>query len=152
MPIFTPNEEAGFTLVEMLVVLFLIGLAAGAALLTIGGSSANSGSQAEIFASRIAALRDRAVVEGRPLALWVRASGYGFEKREAAKWQPLNSKPFATTNWQTPVRANIVGGQMVRIAFDASGIPSAPLDIVLTGNAKSMRVMIGADGNINVIR
>jgi general secretion pathway protein H len=152
MPISTPNKQAGFTLVELMVVLFLIGLAAGAVMLTVGSVASNGGSQAEKFAARIAALRDRAVVEGRPLALWVRPSGYGFERRGNADWQPLDAKPFTTEDWKPPLRANIAGGQMVRVAFDQTGIPSAPLDISLVDGAQSLRVTMDVSGNVNVVR
>lgn len=152
MPTSTPNRQAGFTLVELMVVLFLIGLAASAVVLTISSATRSSGTQAEQFAARIAALRDRAVVEGRPLAFWVRASGYGFERRDGGRWQPLDAKPFQTVNWQPPLASNIAGGRAMRIAFDANGIPSAPLDVALTGGSQPYRVRMDAAGNVDVAR
>jgi general secretion pathway protein H len=152
MLISTPNKETGFTLVELMVVLFLIGLAAGAVILTVSGSTRSSASQAEEFAARIAALRDRSVIEGRPLAYWVRASGYGFERREGTKWRSLDTKPFATVNWQQPAQANIPGGRMLRVAFDGSGVPSAPMDVVISGGATPLRVTMDSAGSVDVVR
>ncbi len=156
MQIFTRNNQAparnGFTLVELMVVLFLIGLVASAVVLSVRSASGNTGSQAEQFAGRIAALRDRSVVESRSFAFWVRPSGYGFERREGGQWKAMTAKPYQTTDWQPPMRVNIAGTQMVRIAFDASGLPSAPIEIALSGEATTIKVRLDAAGNVNVAR
>ncbi len=156
MPTFMPNDVRsrpnGFTLVELMVVLFLIGIAATAVVMTVGGLSGGAASQAERFAARIAALRDQAVVEARPLAFWVRASGYGFEKRDGSGWQPLSAKPFETTDWQPPLAANVQGGRAIRIAFDANGLASAPMDVKLSDGQKSYRVQLDESGSVNVSR
>lgn len=156
MPIFMRSEalpsEAGFTLVELMLVLFLIGLTTTAVVMTVGSASRNAGSQAERFAARIAALRDRAVVESRPLAFWVRRSGYGFETRKGQRWQPLDAKAFATTDWRAPLAANVQGGRMIRIAFDANGLPSAPMEVLLSDGQRPFRVKLDESGSVNVYR
>jgi general secretion pathway protein H len=157
MPTSTPNKQAGFTLVELMVVLFLIGLAASAVVLTISSATRSSGTQAEQFAARVAALRDRAVVEGQPLAFWLRPSGYGFERRAQARgggtrWQAFDAKPFQTVNWPSSMKASVSGGRALRIAFDANGIPSAPMDIALSGDNRTYRIQMDAAGNVNVAR
>lgn len=156
MPTSMPSKyrpsEAGFTMVELMVVLFVIGLSASAVVMTVGSASRNAGSQAEQFAMRIAALRDRAVVESRPLAFWVRPSGYGFESRDGKGWRAIDSKPFTTTDWRAPLTANLQGGRMVRVAFDANGIPSAPVDLLLTGGQSPFRVRLDETGNVDVSR
>lgn len=156
MPTSIRNKQAnaanGFTLVELMVVLFLIGLAATAVVMTVGATSRNAGSQAEQFAARVAALRDRAVVESRSFAFWVRPSGYGFEKREGGLWQPIDAKPFQTTDWRAPLSANMQGAGVIRIAFDANGLPSAPMDMTLSGGATPLQIKLDAAGSVNVSR
>jgi general secretion pathway protein H len=156
MPTFIQNKrrasQAGFTLVELMVVMFLIGLAATAVVLTVGSASRAAGSQAEQFAARIGALRDRAVVESQPYAFWVRPSGYGFETREGRQWRPLDKKPFATTDWQQPLTANLAGQRVLRIAFDANGLPSTPMEVTLSGGTVPLRVKLDAAGNVDVAR
>ena len=58
----------GFTLVELMVVLALVGLAAAAVVLTMPPPDGGTRSEATRFAARVAALRDRAAVtpEGGP--------------------------------------------------------------------------------------
>ncbi len=139
-------------MVELMVVLFVIGLSASAIVMTIGAASRNAGSQAEQFAMRIAALRDRAVVESRPLAFWVRPSGYGFERRDGKSWRAIDTKPFMTTDWRAPLAASLQGGRMVRVAFDANGIPSAPVEVLLTGGQNTLRITLDETGNVDVSR
>lgn len=151
-----PNDmkpvRNGFTMVELMVVLLLIGLSATAVVMTVGAASRNAGNQAEQFAMRVAALRDRAVVESRPLAFWVRPSGYGFESRDGQIWSPIDRKPFVTTDWQSPFVAKLESGRMVRVAFDANGIPTAPVELMLASGSDQMRVKLDAAGNVNVSR
>jgi general secretion pathway protein H len=152
MPNKKASPEAGFTMVELLVVLFLFGLAASAVVLTVSSATRSSASQAEQFAARIAALRDRSVVESRPMAFWVRASGYGFEQRSARKWQPMADKPFTTTDWRSPLTANVEAGKMLRVAFDQNGLPSAPMDIMLSGGGPATRIRLDETGSVDVSR
>ena len=145
-----PKQDSGFTLVELMVVLFIIGLAAGAIVLTARSSSGNASSQASIFAARVAALRDQAVLEARPFAVWVRRSGYGFEERNNGTWRPLASKTFKTTDWKQPAFAQIGSAQAQRIAFDGNGLPSGTMDVVLASDGRQLRITVNSAGDVNV--
>ena len=81
----------GFTLIELMVVLFIIGLVAGAVVLSLPGDSAALSEDADRFAARVAAARDEAVVSARPIAVWIAPSGYGFDTRQDRQWVPLNA-------------------------------------------------------------
>src|SRR3546814_15820916 len=78
----------GFTLVELMVVLAILALAAAAVVLTIPGEERHVRSEADRLAARLAAARDIAVIEGRSVAVDLAPSGYGFARSVAGAWQP----------------------------------------------------------------
>lgn len=83
-----PARRAGFTLLEILVTMVLIGIIMSFALLAIRGGSA--GEQLEEETRRLHALmrlaRDEAVVQSRELALVVRETGYEFQVLGEEEW------------------------------------------------------------------
>ena len=69
----------GFTLVELMVVIAIIGVAAGAVLLSMPDPRPTLAVEAERFAARLTLAREEAVMTNRPVALRADAAGYGFE-------------------------------------------------------------------------
>ncbi len=159
MQIFLPNSrrctaQAGFTLVELLIVLFLIGIATTAVMLASGGAGRAGASEAERLAARMAAARDAAVIEGRSHAIWVRASGYGFERREADGWHASTEPALAPAIWPRGTQAAIAPGQTQRIIFTPSGLPANPaaIRIVTPAQGTSWTVQIDAAGEVTLAR
>lgn len=142
--------ERGFTLVELMVVLALLGLAAAAVVLTMPAPGGGARAEAVRFAARVAALRDRAVVEGRPLALWVSASGYGFERRADGRWLPLDDDRLARADWKGGTQVTVDGAARGRIAFDPVGLPDRPLTVAFAAAGARAGVAIDAAGEVHV--
>ncbi|WP_265528076.1 GspH/FimT family protein [Sphingomicrobium marinum] len=142
----------GFTLVELLVVLVILGLAAGAVALTLPTGDDRVRGEATAFAGKVAALRDRAILEGRPAGLWVQPSGYGFEVREEGAWVPLETAPFAAAvNWRSGVVAQTGGSPRIQLRFDNVGMPSTPARIDLTDGENNAAVEIAANGDVKAL-
>lgn len=141
----------GFTLVELLVVLAIIGLASGVVVMTMPDPRGDIVVDAERFAARAKAAQDAAVLDARPMALWVTGSGYGFERRERAGWRPLADRPFEERPWSKGARALVGEAGRARIIFDVTGV-AEPLELTLLRDDARVRVSIGGDGAINVER
>ena len=149
----------GFTLIELMVVLFIIGLVAGAVVLALPGDSAALSEDADRFAARVAAARDEAVVSARPIAVWIAPSGYGFDARQDRAWVPLNARTLPNQDWKPGTIARIeeaaVEGEKdeaeqgrARFWFDSTGLPNRPITVVLARGANSDRIVISAMGEV----
>ncbi len=145
-------KNNGFTLVEIMVVVFLIGLAAAAVVLSLPGDASKLRDQADRLAARIASARDSAVLTSRPIAVWLRPSGYGFEERKDGTWQAASGKSLAQVQWTNGATLALGTAREARILFDVTGLPSSPLDIKLQQGDANIRVTISAAGDVSVAR
>ena len=140
----------GFTLVELMIGLAIMALAATAVVLTIPGEERTVRSEADRLAARLAAARDIAVIEGRSVAVNFAPSGYGFERRISGEWQPLPGRAFEHRNWPGDVRFAAGDGQgAARILFDRVGISPTPQAVVLTGGEAREIVRVSATGEVS---
>ena len=138
----------GFTLVELMVAVLVMALLASAVMLTAGSGGAQASEAAARFAGRIAAARDQAILTGRPVSVWVSASGYGFDSFQAGHWQPMTVKPFRTEDWGKGVRLASGKGERTRVRFDSLGIPDQPLSLGLTADGREAKVVLAANGDV----
>lgn len=140
----------GFTLVELMVVLAILALAAAAVVLTIPGEEQHVRSEADRLAARLAAARDIAVIEGRSVAVDLAPSGYGFARRIDGAWEPLPGRAFERRSWPSDVRVAAGGGQGVaRILFDRVGTSPTPQAVVLSGGDAREVVRVSAAGEVS---
>ena len=153
MPTFTASKAPnGFTLVELMVVIFIVGLASAAVVMTAASPDGGARNEAEQLAARIAALRDHAILQSRGMAVWVRPSGYGFDARSDGVWRPLTEAPFASTNWKLGTAAQIGNGGQLRVVFDSTGLPSSAMQISIKRGTASALVDVSATGDVDVSR
>lgn len=143
--------ERGFTLIELMVVVTLMGLLAAAVVVNLPDPRGRLTDTAERFAARVAASRDRAVIEQRPMGLYVTPSGYGFEGWREGRWEPFSDGPFASAQWPSGTTLVAAGGQPgARFAFDALGLPDQPVDVVLSRDGERVTVVVDAGGDVAV--
>lgn len=140
------RRRSGFTLIELMVVLAVIGLAASLVLLTAPPLGGGVRTDAERLAARSKLAQDEAYVLGRPLALVLDRTGYSFERRTGFTWRAVQEPPFDRRTWSDGVQPDLVGaGAVVRVVFDpvGGGEPSA---IVLRQARESFVVHFDGSG------
>lgn len=156
----------GFSLVELMVALFVMGLLAGAAVLALPGDDRALRHEAERFAVRASAARDEAITAGVPVALVVGARGYGFERRAENGWAPLADARFADVQWAGGTRASLGGASLSapgddavlqragsgarRLLFDEMGLAAGDIAVSLTRGKAVATVRITRDGKVSV--
>ncbi|EOK6817123.1 type II secretion system minor pseudopilin GspH [Escherichia coli] len=84
--------ERGFTLLEIMLVIFLIGLASAGVVQTFATDSESPAKKAaQDFLTRFAQFKDRAVIEGKTLGVLIDAPGYQFMQRRQGQWLPVSA-------------------------------------------------------------
>lgn len=122
------GDEAGMTLVEMMVVLVIIGVAAGATVLGIGAvtRAPNAEAEARRLSSRLQSVADEAMVTDQPLAFTWNGKGYAFLSWEGGAWREGEDDAHA---WhRLPAGMKIEMGQRrppLLLGVDGSGVPAA---------------------------
>ena len=135
------HRESGFTLVELMVVIVIIGLAASVVVLAMPDPDGGVAAEAERFAARAKAARDLAIVEARPAMLSVDGTGYQVSRRQRGEWRPGDRY-----EWQGGTQA--AGGAT---RFDSTGL-AQPATLILTRGGAEARVDIRGDGTVHVSR
>jgi general secretion pathway protein H len=137
------SDEAGLTLVEMLVVLAIIGVMAGAVVLSAGsGNGRGPEVEARRLAARLELAADEAMVTGRTIGFVGDKSGYRFVAWQAGKWQ--DDKAPALEPYTLPSGLSLGGASAAPIVVGADG-GGNPLDLQLVP-AKGTGWKIAFDG------
>ena len=162
-----PAREGGFSLVEMMVVLFVMGLLAGVVVLSLPGDSKVLREEAERFAARTVAARDEAISGARPVAVVVGRAGYYFEQRRDGGWQPLDPGRFGLVAWKDGTLASVAGAtravgvvadsalpgaapERQRLVFDPVGLSSNEARVRLARGKDALSISIARDGTVKL--
>lgn len=142
------RSEAGFTLVELMVVLVIMGLMASVAVLAVGRRQPSLAKVADQFGARLVRAKEEAILTNRPVGVRITSQGYAFRARTAAGWAALEDGPFKPATWGDGVTA-VMGAPYGQISFEASGA-AEPLAVTLSRDTRRIRVSVDAAGNVRV--
>ncbi|GAA0477876.1 hypothetical protein GCM10009096_19730 [Parasphingorhabdus litoris] len=144
------NHETGFTLVELMIVLVILGLMASIVVLSFPDDRNDLEQDAQIFAARTAALRDNAILQSRPMAVQVTPSGYSFLERRKGAWSVMEDKPFRSTNWSAGVTAEVGETGPLLISFESTGLPSDRAEVRLNYQDFARNIVIASMGDVEL--
>jgi general secretion pathway protein H len=149
-PGFRRDDEGGFTLVELMVVLVIVGLVSAAVVIAMPDPRGALRGEALRLAARADAARERAMMDNRPVALVLKEGGYGFEWRTGGEWRPVAERPFIEQRWSEGTRAAMESGES-RIVFDSTGF-AEPARVNLTRGKETAQVEVADGGRVHVVR
>ena len=125
----------------------IIGLAAGAVVLSVPDPRPSVAEDAERFAARLSRAREEAVLTNRPVAVETTASGYGFSSFDGAEWSSLTEGPFGPETWSDGL--TVSPADPARLVFDPTGV-AEPATVTLSREGRASRVEIDGAGEVTI--
>ncbi|WP_149196201.1 GspH/FimT family pseudopilin [Luteimonas suaedae] len=140
----------GFTLVELMVVLAIVGLLGAAVVLTAPGRGDALARDADALAARLLRAQQEAILGTRAIRVRADARGYAFSVQRFDGWQPLADAPFRPATWSDGVAPELPRGQeAIEFRFDPIGT-AEPVQIVLRQDQRRTQVTVDATGGVEV--
>lgn len=134
----------GFTLVELLVVLVIIGLAATAVVIAMPAPGGSLAGEADRFAARAKAARDTAILESRAMAVRIGRGGYEVAGRRGGAW-----RVEAHYDWSEGTVPEAAAADAAGIRFDSTGF-AAPARVLLRRGDDRAVIDVSGDGGVHV--
>ena len=146
---FRPHTR-GYTLVELMVVLFIVGLMGAAVMLTAPGEGDVLARDADALATRLVRAQEEAILGTCAIQVVVDAAGHRVERQDFDRWEALDDAPFRAVAW-TPGTAPAFDGAAERVTFrfDESG-GARVAAVALQRDGQRTRVGVGDDARIHV--
>lgn len=157
-----PAKAAGFTLLEILVVVVIIGVMASVFLISVDlGENNAARDQARRFAALVRLAGQEAMLGSRDMAVELFADGYRFVINEDQQWRPVDDSVLgsqqlpAGVNWQIHIDGNrestdvAAAAEVPRIYLFSTG-EMTPFEIIMgvDGEHDSYRITGGLDGTL----
>ena len=145
-------SERGMTIVEVLMVVFIIGLTAGIVTLTIPQRPTLEQAKAQAFAQVLRDAQDQAIMTGQPVGLRFSDTGYAMVQWQRERWM-VRGRPE-----QLPPRLDIVPQAdptdhpdgWPDFVFDPTGIIE-PATFELRGRGARIDISLNALGEVTLV-
>jgi len=141
---------AGFTLVELMVVLVIVGLMGVAVVLTAPGDADTLTREADTLAARLLRAQEEAILTTRAVQVVVDTQGYSFERQDFGQWQPLHEGPFEPVAWAEDTTALLDDRrEQVSFRFEPTG-GGRETQVLLGRHDRQLRIRVDAAGEVGV--
>lgn len=143
------STERGFTLVEMMVVLAIVGLMTAVVVVNLPSSESTLARESERLAARLLAARDHAILANRETSAILNARGYRFVERQGKTWKPLDDEPLAEAAWRGGTTPSLPENGELRVSFDSVGMSEAQSLTLMNDDRRTVVRVLGS-GEVRV--
>ena len=154
-----PAANGGFSLVETVATVAVIGLAVGAVALALPGAGASVRPKAERLAAQLTHAADASILDGVGYGARIDDRGYAFYRIEEATWRAVSDDPaLARHDWDGiaavaetmgGVGSTVSGRSVPNVIFDPTGM-SSPFRVTLRRGDAAIDVVGDDMGTIKV--
>ena len=138
-----PRCTGGFTLVELMVVMLIIGIASAAAVLALPGAGDEVRHSADRLAARAVAARDTAILTGRQVRLLADANGLNSYVAAHQGWLPLPLPE--STRFALPAGQQLAAEPAGAVEFDATGLATPARLLIRSSNGGDAAAVVTID-------
>lgn len=155
-----PARAAGFSLMEILVVVFIIALASTAVVMSLPEPTPNADKKARSLATDLTRASREAIMSGVPIALFVETDGYTFQSYRTGSWSPIGRTTrlnTADTSQRERMSLSVKTAEQnerrgIRTEQRDSDAPPEP-DVIFypVGEATAVEITLEQDGKQSII-
>ena len=146
------RRQAGMTLVEVMAVLFIIGLTAGLVTLTLPERPTEEQASAQAFARVLREAQEHAIMAGQPVGLKLQDEGYALFQWRRDGWRPQSGGVALPRgmdiDFQTTERVGPEGWP--EIVFDPTGIVQ-PVEFQLRARGVRIDIVLEESGEVRLV-
>ncbi|MBI1195617.1 MAG: type II secretion system protein GspH [Gammaproteobacteria bacterium] len=103
------RHQAGFTLLEVLVVVLIIGIVLSVAVISLPADHEKAlQTEAERIDALIGLAQQEAIIQDRELALEIKKDGYRFLIQDGETWTPMSDTTFRARTVEEPIRLDLI--------------------------------------------
>ena len=140
------------TLIEVMVVVFIIGLTAGLVVMTLPDRATPERAAAQTLAVTLSQAQDRAIMSGQPVGLIMSERGYMLAAWTAGRWEPLRggeSVPRSVRLDLTRDTRNPPPDGWPDLVFDPTGVTDGAA-FRLRGKQEQFQITLATSGEVQV--
>lgn len=139
--------EDGFSLMEVMVTLFIVGMASAIVVMTAPPATTSLDREADRLAARLANARDLALIENRAVLIDITEQGYSQKIRSFGGWIAPANTPHQSS-WETGTSITLRTGRLpAAIMFDGIGL-TEPTTLTLIRDGRTETIAIDGAGNV----
>lgn len=146
-----PAQEGGFTLVEVLMVVFIIGLSAGLVVLTLPSRDSAQLTAAKSFVQDIQRVQDVAVLSGRPTGIRLSERGYDIVEWRNEVWSTSAGGRTFPASTRIEIRDDLVArpDDWPQLVFDPTTVNTA-MSFRIRGRSERIDILVDEAGEVQI--